>query len=194
MLTGQRWVLASHSKHKLEEMRALLAPAGVALDGAGELGLALPVEATAAEGADFHSNARLKAEAVFAQCGRPTLADDSGLCVEALGGLPGVDTAHFGGWPALLAAMENVPAGQRQGAFVCVLALVGAGAELIFFEGRCGGVISPAARGENGFDYDPVFEVEGRTFGEMTAEEKARHSHRALAAKELLKWLENSHG
>ena len=175
-----RLVLATHNGGKLREMRELFAPYPVELVSAGELGLAEPAET----GATFAANAIIKAEAACAASGLPAFADDSGLCVHALEGAPGVHSARWakqaGSFSAAMALLRT--ALEEQGArapyrahFTSVLALArpgGAGPATV--EGRVDGELVFPPRGDVGFGYDPIFRPDGhgRTFGEMTSEEK----------------------
>ena len=181
-----RLVLASHNAGKLAELRALL-PAGYEVVSAGELGLPEPAET----GTTFRENAAIKALAAARATGLPALADDSGLMVAALGGAPGVYTADWAMQPdgrrdyaAAMARVAREAQGGPPGAvFVSTLALAWPDGELQFFEGRVEGRWVDPPRGRGGFGYDPMFEPEdqSRTFGEMTAGEKARRNHRARA-------------
>jgi XTP/dITP diphosphohydrolase len=160
----------------------------------------VPLDASAPEpdetGATFLENALLKARSAAAATGLPALADDSGLCVDSLGGGPGVRSARYADgsdetrWQKLLRELEGVDAEQRTARFVCVLALVAPdGALVATAEGVCEGRIAFAPRGEGGFGYDPVFEVAGddagRTMAELTAAEKRAVSHRGRAFEGL---------
>lgn len=196
VLTGAEVILASHNTGKVLEFAGLLAPLGVEVLGAGELGLESPTELTASEGGTFVGNSKLKAEFACEQTGHWALADDSGLMVDFLDGGPGVDTAHFGGFMKILEALEGVSKTARGAEFVCVLALARPGKETLTFEGHCRGRIAMTAQGEQGFGYDPVFiaENETRTFAEMSAAEKSGFSHRALAVKALLEWWNTQRG
>ena len=143
-------------------------------------------------GGTYPENARLKAEAALAKTGLPSLGDDSGLEVDALGGFPGLRSARLGPTQKertaeLLKRLEGVPRPWKA-RFVCVIALAVPGRETQFFEGECRGEVVPEWRGEAGFGYDPIFLVPGtgKTFGEMPPEEKRRYSHRAAAARALL--------
>ncbi|RMD83566.1 MAG: RdgB/HAM1 family non-canonical purine NTP pyrophosphatase, partial [Candidatus Dadabacteria bacterium] len=168
----ERVVLASSNAGKLADFRRLFAGAGFELMSPAELGVTLTVNES---GTTFAENARLKARAAYEATGLPALGDDSGLCVYALGGRPGVSSARYAGPGAddrannakLLAELEGVR--DRRAAFVCVLALVLPGGEELVAEGRCEGTIAPAERGTNGFGYDPIFYCEelGATFGEI---------------------------
>jgi XTP/dITP diphosphohydrolase len=182
-----RVLLASTNAHKLDELRALFGA-----EGPFRFELAprpLEVEET---GATFAENARLKAEAYVAAFGEPALADDSGLCVDALDGRPGVYSARYAPTDAeriakLLGELKDVPEASRTAAFVCAMALVFPDGRHFEVEGRCPGVIADAPRGAGGFGYDPVFVVPGlgKTFAELTAEEKNAISHRADATRKL---------
>ena len=175
-----RLVLATHNAGKLREFRDLFAGRPLAIVSAGELGLPEPEET----GATFQANAVLKAEAAATASGLPALADDSGLCVDALGGDPGITSARWAGKPAdFAAAMARIlrmleeagatrPA-QRRAHFMAALALVDPAGRRKIVEGRVDGTIV-APRGTLGFGYDPLFVPDGyqRSFGEMTAAEK----------------------
>jgi XTP/dITP diphosphohydrolase len=183
-----RLVLATHNPGKVAEFGGLLAPLGIAVVAAGALGLPEPEETADT----FAGNAVLKAEAARDATGLPALADDSGLSVAALGGAPGIYSARWAGpGKDFAAAMARVLSGvghDRRAAFVAVLALAAPDAATRTWEGRVDGTLAPAPRGSQGFGYDPIFvpdDGDGRTFGEMTAEEKhggtAPLSHRARA-------------
>ena len=174
-------VLATHNPGKLREFADLLAPWGLTLVSAAELGLDEPEET----GATFAKNALIKARAAASASGRPALADDSGLCVEALGGAPGLLSARWAGpskdFAGAMARIERDRAAKgardpakRRAAFVAVLALVTPEGHEETFEGRVDGAILPAPRGDLGFGYDPIFKPDGhaRGFGEMSAQEK----------------------
>ena len=202
-LTGEI-VIATHNPGKLQEMRELLAPYGIAAVSAGELGLAEPDET----GASFAGNALIKARAAAMAAGLPALSDDSGLCVEALGGGPGIYTAGWAG-PGKdfgLAMQKVEDTLQRQGAltpqqrrahFVSALCVVWPDEHVETVEARVAGVLVWPPRGTLGFGYDPMFLPDGhsRTFGEMTSLEKhgmpvdggMALSHRARAFQALAK-------
>ena len=189
-----RLVLATHNPGKVQEFTDLLAgiwPGEVV--GSDALGVPPLRELTLDEGGTFVGNACLKAEAACAATGEWALADDSGLCVEALGGAPGVDTANYGGFKRLLEAMARHE--ERGAVFVCVLALARPGEETVFFRATCLGAITAESRGDGGFGYDPVFVPDagdGRTFAEMGEAEKGKISHRAKALGMLREWLESN--
>jgi XTP/dITP diphosphohydrolase len=195
-----RLVAATHNNGKLRELRELLAPYAVDLVSAGALGLAEPEET----GTTFVDNAALKAVAAARAAGLPALADDSGLCVEALGGAPGVYSARWAGETKDFAAamqrvkteLETIRAPQPWRAhFISALALAWPDDHREIFEGRVDGRLVFPPRGVHGFGYDPIFvpDGHGRGFGEMTAEEKhgipadgsRALSHRARAFQDL---------
>lgn len=185
-----RLVLASHNAGKLAEFRDLLSPYGFDVVLAGELGLPEPEET----GTTFEANAELKSRAAAEASGLPALADDSGFCLEALDGAPGVYSARWAGPQkdfamAMRAVEEKLQAAgavtpdRRKAAFVAVLALTWPDGETALFRGEVEGSCVWPPRGTNGFGFDPVFEPFGetRTFGEMTMTEKKQLSHRARA-------------
>jgi XTP/dITP diphosphohydrolase len=192
-----RLLVATRSEHKLRELRELLGLRNgelITLDDAGVDGE--PVE----DGATFEDNAAIKARFGLAATGLPTLADDSGIEVDALGGGPGVRTRRYAGEDAtdeennekLLTELAGLPPERRGARYVCVLALAlpGGGDRLLYARGECNGRIATNPRGSGGFGYDPIFEPEGepvggRTFGEWSAEAKNRISHRARAARAM---------
>lgn len=190
MRRPQELVIASHNPGKVREIDELLAPFGVAVASAADFGLPEPVE----DGATFEANALIKARAAAAGAGRPALADDSGLCVAALGGEPGIYSARWAGPEKDFAlAMRKVEAAlggaaDRRAAFVCVLALAWPGGEAAVFEGRVEGSLVFPPRGARGFGYDPIFLPEGGrlTFGEMEPAAKHAVSHRARAFAKLV--------
>lgn len=197
-----RILVATHSGHKLRELRDLLHPQRAMLISLGELGIEDDVEET---GATFEANARLKARFYARLSGLPTLADDSGLEVDALRGGPGVRTRRYAGEDAtdadnnakLLAALENLPPDDRGARYVCVLALAlpedaspRGRLPMILARGTSRGRIATSAKGTGGFGYDPIFEPAseppgGRTLGQYAPDEKNRISHRARAARRM---------
>ncbi len=194
-MTAGRLLIATRSEHKLRELRELLALEHAELVSLDELGvLDNPIE----DGDTFEANAAIKATAGIAVTGLPTLADDSGIEVDALDGAPGVRTRRYAGEDPtdadnnakLLTALEGLPAERRGARYVCVLALAVPGQALRFERGICRGRIATVPRGTGGFGYDPIFEPEGepvggRTFGQWSADEKNQVSHRARAARAM---------
>lgn len=187
---GERLVLASHNAGKLAEIAALVRPLGLDVVSAGDLGLAEPAE----DAPDFVGNARIKALAAARASGLPGLADNSGFCVAALGGRPGVHSARWGG-PAkdFGAAMTRVnaelgQAADRRAWFVAALCLGWPDGHTETFVGRVDGTVVWPPRGTLGFGYDPMFLPGGggETFGEMAPEAKHAVSHRARAFAQLV--------
>ena len=182
-------VLASKNKHKLAEISRITEKFGFELVLQSELGVDIDVEET---GSTFEENSFLKAEAVMKATGLPALADDSGIAVDALNGEPGIYSARYGFDESLadrgrlnllLKNMENVPDGQRQAKFVCVITMVTPEGTTIQARGEIHGELLREARGENGFGYDPIFYYPpaGMTTAEMRPEDKNKVSHRANA-------------
>lgn len=182
---GDRLVVASHNPGKVREIDDLLRPYGIAAVGAAALGLPEPEETEST----FAGNARIKAEAASRAANLPALADDSGLCVSALGGDPGVYSARWAGpdkdFSAAMSRVEKELNGNpdRHAMFVCALAIAAPAAETEIFEGRVFGSLTFPPRGNKGFGYDPIFLPEGGrfTFGEMHPDDKHAISHRAKA-------------
>lgn len=190
-------MLATGNPGKVRELRDLLA---LHLDLTSAALLTprdwpAPLPDVAETGATFAENARLKAEALAAATGLPALADDSGLCVDALGGAPGLYSARWAGAGAsdadrntkLLLALADVPPERRTAHFICAIALALPSGRTVLAEGVCAGLILDTPCGADGFGYDPLFLLPavGRTMAELTAEEKNRLSHRALAISRL---------
>lgn len=184
-------VLASKNKHKLEEISRITEKFDMELVMESELGVDIDVEET---GTTFEENSLLKAKAVMEATGLPALADDSGIAVDALGGQPGVYSARYGfddsldDWGRLrllLKNTENVPEGQRQAQFVCVITLVTPEGQTIQARGEIHGELLREPRGENGFGYDPIFYYPpmGMSTAEMSSEEKNKVSHRGAALR-----------
>ncbi len=193
-----RLVIASHNQGKVREIRALLAPFGIEPVSAGDLGLPEPEET----GTTFAENALIKARASAEGAGIVALADDSGLCVTALGGAPGVYTADWAetpkgrDWHLAMRKVEdklNVlgPDVDRTAYFVCTLALCWPDGETALFEGRVAGHLTWPPRGNLGFGYDPVFVPDGhsQTFAEIAPDKKHAISHRAEAFRKLVNAL-----
>ena len=199
-----RVVIATHSAHKLRELRELLSLRRTDVVSLDELGVSgEPVE----DGLTFETNARIKARFAAGATGLPALADDSGIEVDALQGGPGVRTRRYAGEQAtdlennakLLAALNGLAPAERGARYVCVLAfatpLPGGGAPgIVTARGTCRGRIAAAPKGSGGFGYDPIFEPAseppgGSTLGEWSAAEKNEISHRARAARRMSRKL-----
>jgi XTP/dITP diphosphohydrolase len=197
-LANQKIVIATHNKGKLEEFAALLKPFGVEAVSAGALGLPEPAETENS----FAGNARIKARSAMKASGLVAVADDSGLCVDALGGEPGVHTADWAGpdrdWNRAMRLVEEklqakgaVTPDRRRASFACTLCVMWPDGEERIYEGRAPGTLAWPPRGALGHGYDPVFVPEGesRTFAELAPEEKNRISHRAKALEQLVRDL-----
>ena len=190
-----RFVLATHNPGKLREMGEILKDFGIEVVCPRDLGLTRDVEET---GTTFAENAMLKAKAICKAAGLPAIADDSGLCVDALGGAPGVYSARYGGeglddkgrYMLLLSSLRGAPT--RAAHFACAVACAFPNGDTLTAEGRCDGSIAYAPLGEGGFGYDPVFLLPGtgKTFGQLTQEEKSAVSHRGRALKDFAGKLE----
>ena len=201
-MTDRRLLIATHSAHKLRELRELLALEHAELVSLDDLGIEDdPIE----DGQTFETNAAIKARSGLRASGLPTLADDSGIEVDALGGGPGVRTRRYAGEDAtdeannakLLEALRGLPPERRGARYVCVLALAlpgvagpRGGVPVITTRGTCRGRIATEPRGTGGFGYDPIFEPAseppgGRTLGLWTPAEKHAISHRARAARRM---------
>lgn len=204
-MNGARLVLATHNAHKVTELRAILAAAGLPTDGvvgAADVGAEPPVE----DGVTFAENALLKARALARSTGLPAVADDSGLAVDVLGGAPGIFSARWSGrhgddasnLALLLDQLADVPAEHRRAQFVCAAALVTPDGHERVETGVLRGVLTTAPRGTGGFGYDPVLEPDDQparatagptptvlTSAELTPEEKNAISHRGQAFRAL---------
>lgn len=192
--------LATGNPHKVEELRSMIEAAGLPVEV--ETASAVGGMPEVVEDRDsFSGNAEKKALALAAKLplGAWALADDSGLCVDALGGAPGVTSARYAGLGAtddqnidkLLEALDAIEERNRAAAFVCCLALARQGEQTRFFKGSCPGEILHERRGVNGFGYDPVFEPAGleQSFAELSEGQKAQLSHRGNAMRKLVSWL-----
>jgi len=190
-------VVATRNKGKIIEINALLSGLVDQVSSATDF---VDFPETVEDGATFEENALKKAREASRFSGLPALADDSGLVVDALNGRPGVFSARYAGEGAgdtannarLIEESSNIPAEQRQAAFVCVLAFVTPDGDERLFSGRVTGQILTEARGDGGFGYDPLFLVDGfdRSMAELTLAEKNSLSHRAQAFRKFREYLE----
>jgi XTP/dITP diphosphohydrolase len=200
---GGELVIATHNPGKLREIAALIEPLGISCVSAAELGLPEPEEI----GNNFADNADLKAREAADLSGLPALADDSGLCVDALHGRPGIFSARWAededGKRDWMRAMERVwsevgaagPDASRDAHFFCALTIAWPNdGQVETFDGRVDGTLSWPPRGDKGFGYDPMFVPAGhdQTFGEMDPEEKHKISHRAAAFRKLTSALKRA--
>lgn len=188
-------VAATNNKHKVSELTALFENSDTELVTLREIGF---TDEIVEDGATFLENARIKAMAVHKATGLAAIADDSGLCVDALGGEPGIYSARYASEDGensddtknnekLLSKLDKIPENERTARFVSALCFIDADGTEVSAIGKCEGIITREARGEGGFGYDPLFFFPsfGKTFGELTAEEKNEVSHRANAVKVL---------
>ena len=190
-----RFLLATHNMKKQAEMQRILSPLGIEVLTADMAGVALTdVDET---GETFRENAFLKADSGCRESGLPCIADDSGLCVDALGGAPGVYSARFSGVHGdddaniakLLEALKDVPDEKRTAHFACAVCVCFPDGRKLELEGCCNGKIGYEKQGSDGFGYDPVFMVGARSFAQFTADEKDAVSHRGNALRKLCKAL-----
>lgn len=193
------FIIATHNQKKLNELERILEPLNISA-------VTAELEEVEETGTTFRENAYLKAEAACRQTGMPAVADDSGLMVDALDGAPGVYSARYAGEGAsdadriakLLANLKEVPKEKRTAKFVSAVCCVFPDGKRIDVQGECPGEIDFEPHGNGGFGYDPVFLVNGKSFAELSAEEKDSISHRGRALKklaeqlQLLKMKENS--
>lgn len=193
------FILASKNKHKAQEINDILGE-GFKIITQTEAG-AENIDVIE-DGDTFEANAIKKAEEISAVTGKPTIADDSGLCVDLLDGAPGVYTARYAGENAtdaeniekLLNALEGKLLNERTARFVCVIAVAIPGEETIVFRGECEGLISLQPQGDGGFGYDPIFMVPqyAMTMGELEPHIKNAISHRSNALKKLMRWARDN--
>jgi len=193
VFSGASLVIASHNAGKVREIQALLAPFGAHVISAAELNLDEPVE----DGKTFIANAQIKALAAAQASNLPALADDSGLCVHALGNDPGIYSARWAGpdkdfsiaMQKIEDALKATPGTDRSAHFTCALTLAWPDKHVETFEGQVTGSMIWPPRGSQGFGYDPAFIADGHslTFAEMEPEQKHAISHRATAFTKLVK-------
>ena len=181
-------IVATKNKGKLREFSRILAQMDIQVVGMEDLDIHLDIEEN---GETFYDNAKIKAEAIHALTGKAVVADDSGLCVDALGGRPGVYSARYGGedlpYPQkiamLLEELKDCPPEKRTAQFACVIYFVDEKGRGYGFEGICPGTIGYQCKGERGFGYDPVFYVGEESFSSLTDEQKDACSHRGKALR-----------
>ncbi|MEG0178828.1 MAG: XTP/dITP diphosphatase [Oscillospiraceae bacterium] len=191
------FIAASNNEGKLKELARILTAMGHTVKSQKEIGITIePIE----NGATFEENALIKARTICAECHLPTIADDSGLVVDALQGEPGIYSARYCGHHGddeanndkLLYNMQNVPCDKRTARFVSVIAVVLPNGEYITATGVCEGSVGYERRGTNGFGYDPIFniaEYDNRSYSQLTNSEKDKISHRGKALANLAKML-----
>lgn len=192
----KKFVIASSNEHKIAEFKKMLSPFNIKVVPYKEiLKDDFEIEET---GTTFAENAKLKAETIATKTKLPTFADDSGLCIKALNGEPGLFSARYadglGGFENAFAKLQERLNGKDKDAyFICTIALTIPNETTHIFEGRCNGFMVFPARGETGFGYDPIFVPNGMgcTFAEISEDEKNSISHRAVAMEKLVKFLED---
>lgn len=187
-------VMATNNANKLREVREILSPLGIEVLSQREAGADCEPDES---GETFEENALIKAQTIYDLVELPVIADDSGLCVDAMDGRPGVHSARYAPkgkeCAKLLEEMKDVPDEKRTAAFVCTVCYMD-DSGYAFMTGTCKGSISHCEAGENGFGYDPVFLVGDRTMAELSAEEKNKISHRGAALRELYRYLKERYG
>ena len=190
------FITASKNKKKIAELNRILIPLGIEAKTENELGVAIPeVEEN---GVTFADNAKLKAVSAMKATGLPAVADDSGLCVDALSGAPGVYSARYGGENTndeinnkkLLSELSDIPQQKRTARFVSAVCVAFPNGDFVETNGSVEGVIGFAPSGEGGFGYDPLFFVGDKSFAELTPDEKDAISHRGKALRALQVKLE----
>lgn len=190
-------IAATRNRHKLTEFSRILSPMGYEVVSQEEVCPGIEVEE---DGATFLENARKKAVEIFRRTGLPTIADDSGLCVDALDGAPGVYSARYADDEGfshndkannrkILRKLEGLPMEKRTARFVSAISFVLGEGDLVECQGTCEGHIAFEEQGDNGFGYDPLFLVEGGSFATISGEEKDRISHRGNALRKLRELL-----
>lgn len=192
------FILATNNMKKLAEMQRILSPLGIHVVTANLLGMEL--EEAEETGVTFEENAHIKAAAACRSTGLPAIADDSGLEADALGNAPGVYSARYAGEHGndeknnqkLLSEMKDVPDEKRTGRFVCAVCCIFPDGREIMVRGECAGKIGYEPDGNGGFGYDPLFFVNGKSFGRLTADEKDEISHRGKALRKLASELEKT--
>lgn len=183
-------ILASNNKNKLAEIKKILMPYGYELISQSESGINIEVDET---GETFEENALLKAEAIYRLTGNAVISDDSGLEVDFLNGAPGVHSHRYAGENAtdadrckkLLEELDGVEDSRRSARFVCTICYIDNSGKKIIVRGTCEGKIGTKPEGENGFGYDPVFMYNGRSFAQLSSDEKNSVSHRADALRKF---------
>lgn len=191
-----KFIIATNNQKKLKELERILNPLGINAVSAKDEGISLDdVEET---GTTFAENAYLKAEAAFIKTGLPSVADDSGLCVDALDGRPGIYSARYAGEKAtdgdknnkLLSELNGVSEKDRTAHFTCAICCILPDGAKIEVEGRCEGSIAFEPHGNGGFGYDPIFKFGDKSYAELSSDEKDAVSHRGKALRKLKAELE----
>lgn len=197
-----KFIIATNNAHKLIELERILSPLGINAVSPKQEGISL--DDVEENGSTFMGNSFIKANAACLKTGLPAIADDSGICVDALGGKPGIYSARFGGEEAsdsdknhmILDMLKGKDLSERGAHYTCAITCVFPNGDKIQVEGKCFGKIAEAPEGDGGFGYDPIFLYNGVSFGKVSAEEKDKVSHRGNALRmfrdELVKYLEEN--
>ncbi|MEE1280577.1 MAG: RdgB/HAM1 family non-canonical purine NTP pyrophosphatase [Oscillospiraceae bacterium] len=193
------FIIATHNKHKVTEFRRILEPLGVSVVSQSEAGIDADI---IEDGTTFAENAEKKARAVSEAGNCVAIADDSGICIDAFGGAPGIYSARFLGEDTpyteknaiVLNRLKDVPDEQRTARYVCAICCIFLNEDIISTEGVCEGKMGYEPKGSNGFGYDPIFVYGDKSLAEISDEEKDKISHRGIALKkfvvELKKYLD----
>lgn len=197
-----KFIIATNNPQKLIELERILSPLGINAVSPKDEGICL--EDVEENGSTFMENSFIKADAACKKTGLPAIADDSGICVDALNGEPGIYSARFAGENAtdidknnlILKRLENIPENDRGAHYTCAVTCVFPNGDKIQVEGKCFGRIAYEPDGDGGFGYDPIFLYNGVSFGKVSADEKDKVSHRGNALRmfkaELVKYLEEN--
>ena len=198
-----KFIIATHNLHKIEEFARILTPLGIEAVPQEAAGISMSAEE---DGQSFAENAEKKARAVAKQTNCAVIADDSGLCIDALDGAPGIYSARWFGEDTpysqknqmILDKLSKTPWEQRSAQFVCAICCIFPNGERLLSQGVCRGHIGLCSRGEGGFGYDPIFYVDGKSLAEILPQQKDRISHRGIALRDfsekLSKYLEQRNG
>ncbi len=183
-----KFVLATHNKNKVQEIKSFMPE----FEFIAAYDLDIDLSSFNETGTTFEENAELKSKYIYEITGLPTIADDSGLCVDILNGKPGIYSSRYSGKGSnenvqkLLSELDGVPAEKRTARFICAVSCVISSKIKFVVKGKCEGIISNSIIGEHGFGYDPIFIFKnGKTFAQMTQSEKIKYSHRGNALKLL---------
>lgn len=191
-----KFVIATHNNHKVAEFKRILEPLGVEVVSQKEAGIDVEVVET---GTTFAENAKLKAESVSHVGNCVAIADDSGICIDAFDGGPGIYSSRFLGEDTpyteknaiILDRLKDVPDEKRTARYVCAICCIFPNGDVIETEGRCEGKMGYESKGGNGFGYDPIFMVDDRSLAEISDAEKDEISHRGVALKKFVEELKS---
>ena len=191
-----KFVIATHNNHKVTEFKRILEPLGVEVVSQNEAGIDVEVVET---GTTFAENAKLKAESVSRVGNCVAIADDSGICIDAFDGGPGIYSSRFLGEDTpyteknaiILDRLKDVPDEKRTARYVCAICCIFPNGDIIETEGRCEGKMGYESKGGNGFGYDPIFMVDDRSLAQISDAEKDEISHRGVALKKFVEELKS---